>query len=187
MIPVTSATFFNVDSIDFLLPYSLLLLTPPIPSPSPPFGLISITEITKIIPARNISAINTVFISIRIIYKKDFHYIYSTPAFNLKMSAVFHTIYGVLPWWCPRLCRGRKVSTTDTRQQLTADGTSGIRSKGKCHRNENYLASCWGKMQRGGSRQLSGYSFLVWQLCHSSGKPCLLQASPDSCRGRAQR
>ena len=59
---VTKATFFSVDSIDFLLPYSLLLDTHPIPRPRPPFGLISITEITKSIPETNKSPINTVLI-----------------------------------------------------------------------------------------------------------------------------
>jgi len=69
MIPVTSATFFKVDSIDFLLPYSLLLATPPIPSPSHPFGLISMTDITKSIPETNNSPIKMVLIYKRIIYK----------------------------------------------------------------------------------------------------------------------
>ena len=58
MIAVTMATFFNVVSNDFLLPYSPHHDIPPSQIQSPHFGLMSITEpiksiqLIKIAPSR---------------------------------------------------------------------------------------------------------------------------------------
>jgi hypothetical protein len=59
---VTTAIFFNFHSKDFLLPYSSPPPIPEIAAPNHPFGDISKTEVTKIIPTIIINTINNVFI-----------------------------------------------------------------------------------------------------------------------------
>ena len=62
--PEIRATFFNLFSRVFLLPYSFPQSIPPIPNPSPPFGDMSNTDPINTIPAR----ISAIIKSVRIFY-----------------------------------------------------------------------------------------------------------------------
>jgi len=65
MIAVAYATFFKLLSTDFLLPYSdHQAFIPPIPIPSPHFGLISNTDHTKRIQLMSMILSTKVFIII---------------------------------------------------------------------------------------------------------------------------